>query len=378
MNIRTLAAGLAGLAIAFSTLGAAHAQDEPLPAGHPPTGTGAAVNYDHFRVGLLNVKALLADGGTLWIGTSGGLGRVEVASDKLTLYGTKNGLLSDGIQHLDRFGNELWVGTYGGGLSILDISKGSWRGYNIPQGMADAFVYDVLHARSGDTWIATWSGVNRVRGNQLDTLAAWDLYTVESTQGGLPNDWVYGLAEGRNGDIWLATEGGVARYAGGQWTHWTHADGLGADFELVKDQLADGQDPGAQSRHHAQQKQEQGLGDITVAYNPNYVVSLAVDAAGTVWAGTWGGGLSRFDGKKWQTLTMQDGLPSNHIYALKAQGKTLWIGTRKGLVKYDGRRYVTYTRKDGLYGDAVFSLAFGPTGTWIGSFGGAARFRKPL
>jgi ligand-binding sensor domain-containing protein len=378
MDTRTLAAGLAGLALAFGGVVAAHAQPSDLPSGHPDTGATADLGYNHFRVGTLNVKSLIVDGDTLWFGTSGGLGRYDVSTDKHALYGTQTGLLSDGILHLSRHRKELWVGTYGGGLSILDIPKGTWRDYNIPNGMGDAFVYDVLHTRSGDTWIATWSGVNRVRGGKLDRHSAWDLFTVESTGGGLPNDWVYGLAEGRNGEVWLATEGGLARFARGKWTHWTHADGLGAPFALVKDYIDQGRDPGDQSRHHAQQKQEQGLEGISAAYNPNYIVALAVDHTGTVWAGTWGAGLSRFDGKRWETLTVLDGLPSNHINTIKVQGKTLWIGTSKGLVKFDGRNVVVYKRKDGLYGDIVYSFAAGKTGTWVGSFGGVARFRKPL
>ena len=95
------------------------------------------------------------------------------------------------------------MGTYGGGLSLLDEKTGQWKGYNIPEGLGDAFVYDVLTARNGDIWIATSSGVNRVRGGNLDDRSKWDLFTVENTRGGVPNDWVYGLAEGER----MATSG---------------------------------------------------------------------------------------------------------------------------------------------------------------------------
>jgi ligand-binding sensor domain-containing protein len=71
----------------------------------------------------------------------------------------------------------------------------------------------------------------------------WDLYTVENTKGGLPNDWVYGLAEGRNGDIWLATEGGMAKFANNRWENWNHAKGLGASYDRVKKDIAFKNDP---------------------------------------------------------------------------------------------------------------------------------------
>ena len=349
------------------------------PAGAPPVAAPLRA-FDHFRVGNRNVKALVADGDTVWIGTSGGVIRYNTVTDSHVLYDNKSGLLSNGVFHLSRHGNELWVGTYGGGLSVLDLATGKWREYNVPEGLGDAFVYDVLRTRGGDVWIATWSGVNRIKGGRMDDISAWELHTVASTNGGLPNDWVYGLAEGKNGEVWLATEGGVSRYVDGGWTRWSHAEGLGAPFETVKDQISFDTDPGQASRHHAQQKVEQGLQNVSVAYNPNYVISIAVDDDGSVWAGTWGGGLSRFDGKTWKTMTVADGLPSNHIFMLrKGPDGALWIGTNRGVTRYDGKAMVSYSSNDGLIGDNVFSMAWAARGeTWVGSFGGIARFRRGL
>ncbi len=178
----------------------------------------------------------------------------------------------------------------------------------MPNGLGDAFVYDVLETSDGDIWIATWSGANRILGGKMDEVESWELYTVDNTGGGLPNDWVYGLAEAPDGSIWFATEGGLARYEQGRWRNWDHEDGLGAPYELVEKSIQFRSDPATQSGHHALQKQDQELEHVNVAYNPNYVVGLAIDAGGEVWAGTWGGGLSRFDGETWRTFTIRDGL----------------------------------------------------------------------
>lgn len=386
MQWKQLALGVAAVAVAAGAFEIGRRQQSE-PAAVPPAAVAAAPahpaplrDFDHFRVGNRNVKSMVADGDTLWIGTSGGVIRYNMLNDSHVLYDNKSGLLSNGVFHIHRYGNEVWVGTYGGGLSILDLASGKWREYNVPEGLGDAFVYDVLHTGSGDTWIATWSGANRIRGGKMDDVTAWDLFTVDNTKGGLPNDWVYGLAEGKNGDIWLATEGGVALYRDGQWTRWTHAEGLGAPYDKVKDQIDLTNDPGQASRHHAQQKVEQGLTNVSIAYNPNYVISIAVDDDGSVWAGTWGAGLSRWDGKQWKTLTMADGLPSNHVFMLKKGPKgELWIGTNRGLAKYDGKSFSIFTVRDGLLGDNVFSMAFAASGeTWVGSFGGLARFRRGL
>ena len=60
------------------------------------------------------------------------------------------------------------VGTCGGELSLYDAGTQKWDHYNVPHGLGDAFVYGVLEASNSDIWIATWSGVNRVRGRALD------------------------------------------------------------------------------------------------------------------------------------------------------------------------------------------------------------------
>lgn len=338
-------------------------------------GVGALRPAIPFRLGARNVKDILIDGPIVWLGTSGGVIRYDTTRGAYLTYDNKSGLLSNGVFHLSRDGDELWVGTYGGGLSVLDLRTGNWRNFNIPHGMGDAFVYDALRTRSGDVWIATWSGANRVRGGDMDHFESWDLFTVENTGGGLPNDWVYGLAEGTDGEIWLATEGGLARFLDGEWANWKHADGLGAPYEVVKDQITFSTDPGQMSSHHARQKEEQGLEGIEVAYNPNYVVALAVDRDGSVWAGTWGAGLGHFDGARWETFTVADGLPSNHVFALHVDGAgRLWVGTSRGLALRKNGRFRAFGPEIGLAVESVFSIATDGKSAWVGGYGGVTWF----
>ena len=333
--------------------------------------------FAHFRVGNKNVKSIFAEGKVVWIGTSGGVVRYDTATDAYRLYDNRTGLLSNGVFYVGRVKGQIGVGTYGGGLSLLDEATGKWTNYNVPNGMGDAFVYDVVESKNGDIWIATWSGMNRVRGGDLADRSKWDLYTVENTAGGLPNDWVYGLAEGKNGEMWLATEGGMARFADGKWENWNHSKGIGVSYDIVKSSIEFKNDPGKASVHHAKQKQEMGLEGVDVAFNPNYIVALEVDRDGKVWAGTWGGGLAVYDGNAWKNYSSVDGLPGNHIFALHQDAKgVMWIGTSKGLSRWDAGKFVNITTQDGLYDNNVFSMATTPDGgKWVGSFGGVAFLR---
>ena len=336
-----------------------------------------ARKFTHFRVGDKNVKVIFLDGKITWIGTTGGVVRYDTSNDTFKRFDNASGLLSSGVFYLGRLKGRLTAGTYGGGLSVLDETNLTWKNYNIPDGLGDAFIYDAIEVENGDIWIATWSGVNRVRGGHLDDPSKWDLFTVENTQGGLPNDWVYGLAEGKNGELWLATEGGLARFVDGKWDNWNHDRGLGAPYEKVKAAIDFKEDMGAASDHHAKQKIDMGLQNVDIAYNPNYVIALEVDRKGHVWAGTWGGGLSRFDGEKWTSYTTVEGLPGNHIFMLHLDtAGQLWIGTNKGLALWKNGKYEVMTTADGLFDNAVFSMATTPDGgMWLGSLGGLAHLR---
>jgi len=361
-----------------------------LPTAQPASANKPSNKYDaqlgqsrfsHFRVGNRNVKSMYADGRYVWVGTSGGVIRYDSETDDYTMFNNKNsGLLSNGVFHVSAVNEWMVVGTYGGGLSLFNVEKNEWVNMNIPQGLADQFVYDVEVMDNGDVWIATWSGANLIKGGNFLDENAWQTYTVENTNGGLPNPWVYNVAKGANGEAWFATEGGLARFENGQWINWQHEDGLGAPLAIVEKSIQFKNDPARSSKHHARQKDEQGLTNVDVAYNPNYVISMAVQTDGTVWAGTWGAGLARFDGKTWKNYTTEDGLPANHIFMLYLdQQEQLWIGTNGGLVRFheDSGRFEIRTTADGLYADNVFSMAEGDDGSlWIGSFGGVAHIEQ--
>ena len=53
----------------------------------------------------------------------------------------------------------------------------------------------------------------------------------------------------------------------------------------------------------------------------------------------------------WKTFTTKDGLPANKIYAVRADGDRVWIGTSHGLVLYENNEFTTFTTEDGLAQD---------------------------
>ena len=82
---------------------------------------------------------------------------------------------------------------------------------------------------------------------------------------------------------------------------------------------------------------------------------------------------------KWKHFTVEDGLPNDHIFAVKADGDRVWVGTDDGLALIDkrtGKVVRVWKEEDGLPWQVVTGIEVDPvTGdVWLGLFGkGLAR-----
>jgi ligand-binding sensor domain-containing protein len=305
--------------------------------------------------------------------------RFHKSDESYKVYTTRDGLMNNIIVSIlvDRQGNK-WIGTYGGGLHKFDgkrwevytpygrgtMNYGSqWTSYSPGKGLGDLWVYSALHDPQGVLWVATWKGVSRFVGEGFHTYSTGD---------GLADKWVYTLSVDRDGSLWFGTEGGVNRFDGKNWQTWTHRDGLGADEAQIQRGGGEAEiqlPPG----HHLQRGKEAS------GYNPNYIVSSVIDPQGIKWFGTWGGGLSRFDGKKWKNYTTRDGLAGNTVNALALDSKgSLWIGTNNGVSRYDGKEFITFRTTEGLLSNSVYAVAVDQDGNkWFGTYGGVSRYTGP-
>jgi ligand-binding sensor domain-containing protein len=293
----------------------------------------------------------------LWVGTSTGVIEVDANTRNLRrTYTRKEGLANEYVfgMLVDNIGRK-WFGTNGGGMSVYNA--GQWKTYFPMHGLADYWVYSFTQQHNGSIWVGTWDGLS-----QFDSKTE----TFTNYKKELVNEWVYGLDVDSKDQVWIGTEGGINMYDGSTWHVWTHKDGLGA---ANKDNLplSDNTGLGTRSRH-----------DLTVTsagtptYNPNYVFSLAVAKDDSVWAGTWGGGISHYDGKAWNNFTVEQGLAGNIVYnvAIDEKGQ-IWAGTNGGLAYYDGKSWRKFTTADGLLDNNIYAIAAAGNGEiWAGGKNG--------
>lgn len=366
----TLMRSLVALCL-MTAFSGAYAQSPGTPSPHGTSGPKVDPNKPYrveeaFAIGKgVVVRALVVDAkrNSLWIGSSVGALEVDLATrDMKGTYTRQEGLANEYVFALQVDpAQRVWFGTNGGGMSRLDASK-QWKTYFPMHGLADYWVYSF--ARQGeDMWIGTWAGVNRFNPGT----GQFTTYVKE-----LVNEWVYGIAVDQQQRAWFGTEGGISMFDGKTWQSWTHDHGLGAP-NTANLPISTNTGLGTRSRHDLSV-----LSDGQDTYNPNYVFCITAAKDQTIWAGTWGGGVSRYDGKVWRNFTQDDGLAGNIVFSL-AQDKHahFWFGTHRGATFYDGKNWSSYSRQDGLMGDSVYAVTTAPNGdVWVGTQNGVARLVK--
>ncbi|MDO8413590.1 MAG: two-component regulator propeller domain-containing protein [Gallionellaceae bacterium] len=318
---------------------------------------------DTFEVGKnVFVRALRFDssGNTLWVGTSTGVHEIDTRTNTPRHTFTREQGLANEYVFAVGIDNEgyKWFGTNAGGASRYKDEK--WKTYFPMHGLADYWVYAFANDPKGGVWIGTWAGANY-----------FDLKTEKFTTylKELVNEWVYGIDVDAQGRVWFGTEGGVSMFDGKKWKAWTHNEGLGganADGAAVSTNTG----LGTRTRHDLSIM----MGGKT-SYNPSYVFCILAAPDNTVWAGTWGGGAARFDGKQWTNFTSKDGLAGDVVYAVARDAKgAFWFGTNNGVSKFDGTAWRNFGQAEGLLDNNVYAVAVAPNGDiWAGTRRGVTR-----
>ncbi len=114
----------------------------------------------------------------------------------------------------------------------------------------------------------------------------------------------------------------------------------------------------------------------------NDVTAIYRTSDGVMWFGTDGGGVSVYDGERFNTFTTQDGLASNFVRSIySTNDTTIWFATQGGVSRYDSARtndrmtFTNLTEKEGLVHNDVRTIYQTTDGMlWFGTAGGVSRY----
>jgi signal transduction histidine kinase/ligand-binding sensor domain-containing protein/DNA-binding response OmpR family regulator len=287
------------------------------------------------RMAGFSVYTLFEDSeGTLWI-DAGLLYRWNRVTGELSSFETTS-------ERTDDFGNTgvwallehprgvLWAGTYRG-LYRHEIATGRTRQYrpdpDDPEGLPEGPVYDLFLDPSGVLWVVTEGYLSelvepeagRFRSHRYRDLPASGRWTFPS------------LTRTPDGLLWFGSSEGLIRF-----------------------------NPESRVFHRYRN-------DPTDPFSLGHDVVRAVhsdpeDPEGTIWVGTMGGGLNRFDRKEERFIhyTTADGLPNNVVYAILSDDLgRLWLSTNRGLSRFTPStgEFRNFDSSDGLQSDEFNSGA---------------------
>ena len=165
----------------------------------------------------------------------------------------------------------------------------------------------------------------------------------------------------------------IAPFKKGQWKTYTRTDGLGHDqvygiHETPEGILWFGTHSGGISRWDGRRFNNYTKADGLAS---DIAWRLASDFNGGMWSTDLEGKLTRWQGQKAESIGETNGLPSNEVLNVKrGNDGTVWIATARGLVHWDGSRFETFSTTNGLPNDRVTGLCLARDGrVWIGTSG---------
>jgi ligand-binding sensor domain-containing protein/signal transduction histidine kinase len=324
------------------------------------------------------VNALAEDGqGALWLALEG-MGLLRFKSGQAQAFGARNGLPSMDVRKVLCDGDgRLWV-VAGGQLGIFEGVR--WRE---PSGLSPASqtVRTISPARDGGLWVATGT---------VDPLASRDLrlYKLRDGQASAqlePYPWPpdsqqfqrLALLEDQSGRIWCAAAGGVFVHApGGSWQRLLSvAPWVQVEVLCLAEDENDLLWMGTRTTGLLQvQKRLVKTLPLPAFASQHAVLTACASKEGSVWCGTDGAGIFRWQAEQMTSFGTEQGLISLHVAALLEDHHTnLWAGTHAGLFRRVGERFEPVPGPPALREPILALLEDRQGNLWTGGCAGLVR-----
>ena len=352
-----------------------------------------------------NISSLLVDNNNLWIGSFGGLYKLNIPCGTIQNVGSSSEKIT-GLS-IDGSGN-IWLGTFGRGIEKFDTLKKEFSNYiNNPsdqRSIDDNDIVSLTVDRTGLIWAGTFSGygVNKLNPHKF----RFNYYQPEpQNKNGLNDKIINSITGDPEGNIWIGTyKGGLNKF-----NKVTHSFEVFRNIPSENNSISDDYitsvftgknekiwagtfDKGLNLYDKATGKIIRFKHDPSdnKSISSNQVTSIAGDMKGNVWIGTISSGLNKavYSNGIYSFIHYMKnelyfgGIPDNGIKGLYNDSeRNLWASVSGGyLLRYDFKNdeFITYRININL-GRTAEIISFCDTGEliWIGTNGnGILKFYK--
>ncbi len=286
----------------------------------------------------------LAKDGGVWMGTNEN-GAVRDDGSNWNVFDSKsngiypsndvNGIASDQNQGVWTVGfswrvsgSTMGKSYFEGGASYYDGTK--WTTYNLAKGnFPSNDVECVAVDKNNNVWFGTYDkGVVKYDGS------TWTTYDTSNSQ--LPSNDVNCCVVDSQNNIWFGTNNGVAKFDGASWTV-RNSQNSGLPYDYISSMAVD--KTGKIWFLDWNWVNYNLLGNYIVSYDgvqwnswsaPSPAHCFCVDSTNSVWVGTYGNGVSKFNGSSWTTFTTANSaIGYNYIEGIMADSHgNIWMGAQ--------------------------------------------------
>lgn len=320
---------------------------------------------DDGLIGKLNFDRVVAvnrnTDGAMWFGTFYGISRYDGRS--FVNFTTVDGLAHDEILRCyAESDGTMWFGT---GRGVSRYGSKNIVSFTIRDGLASNHVTDIYHAPDGLIWFGTDGGVSLYDGKKIIS------YPIKTDINSLCRN---AISQDSENSIWFLSFGGIWQYRNGEFVRADLIPKEQKEAFMAIHHASDGclwlatwglgvfRYDGEKFERFAKRD---GIAGVVIT-------RICEDANGNIWFATRDAGISRYDGEKFISFTITDGLVDNwatEIYC--THDDTVWIGTVNGVSRYDGSKFTNFTADDGLASNQVHAIHASSDGTmWFGTIGG--------
>ena len=159
-----------------------------------------------------------------WVASINGFFRVEISDGKIISIKNYNSVLKAATSQFncrviqyDETNNEIWIGTEGEGLNIVQLNQNHYPVNNTvykystaPGSISNNYIRTIYRQDKNTFWIGTYNGLNKFeRHNGSDSLKITAYYQSD----GLPNNMIQSITEDDNNNLWIGTNYGLSKFS---------------------------------------------------------------------------------------------------------------------------------------------------------------------